>query len=208
MEDTSPVIVTGEGGLRGAVQARSAPGGEGDGRLLIRLESGRQVVVPEALLTLREDGSYYLPMALAELEAYAESAEPLTIVVPVVAEELLVSRQKVPLGGVRVRTKVEEHEVAVDEPAMRERIDVERVPINREIDRPASVRQEGDTTVVPLMEEVIHIEKRLMLREELRITKRRETAQEPQTVTLRRQVAVVEKMDPSQQASSEAGKSR
>ena len=59
-------------------------------------------------------------------------------------------------------------------PFFRDDCEVRRVPIGRIIDKPAEQRQEGDTLIVPMMEEVLVLEKRLILREELHITRRRE----------------------------------
>lgn len=56
------------------------------------------------------------------------------------------------------------------------------------------MRQEGATTIVPVVEEVVVVEKRLKLVEELRITKRQTVKHAPQTVTVRRQEAVVERL--------------
>jgi stress response protein YsnF len=60
-------------------------------------------------------------------------------------------------------------------PLFREDCEVERVQVKRMLDQPAEIRQDGDTLIIPLMEEVLVIEKRLMLREELHIRRRRET---------------------------------
>jgi stress response protein YsnF len=54
-----------------------------------------------------------------------------------------------------------------------------------------SVRHEGETIIVPIVEEVIHTERRLMLKEEVRITRRKITEQLHDRVTLRYQEAVV-----------------
>lgn len=60
------------------------------------------------------------------------------------------------------------------DPLFREDCDVQRVEVKRIIDKPAEIRQEGDTLIIPLMEEVLVVEKRLMLREELHIKRRRD----------------------------------
>jgi uncharacterized protein (TIGR02271 family) len=73
---------------------------------------------------------------------------------------------------------------------------VERVPINRVVEGPVSVRSEEDTLVIPLLEEVLVVEKRLLLKEEIRITKQRVETHAPQRVTLRREEAVVERINP------------
>ena len=59
-------------------------------------------------------------------------------------------------------------------PLFREDCEVERVQVKRILDQPAEIRQDGDTLIIPLMEEVLVVEKRLMLREELHIKWRRE----------------------------------
>ena len=60
---------------------------------------------------------------------------------------------------------------------------------------PVPVRQEGLTTIITLLEEVV-VEKRLRATEEVRITKRRAHPSRPlQHVTLRREEAVVERLD-------------
>ena len=78
--------------------------------------------------------------------------------------------------------------------AVAEEVEVERVPVNRLVEGPVAVRQEGDTTIVPLVEEILVVEKRLMLKEELRITKRRVEEHAPQRITLRTEEATVERI--------------
>lgn len=57
---------------------------------------------------------------------------------------------------------------------LREDCEVERVTVQRYVDKPEEIRMDGDTLIVPLMEEVLVVEKRLMVREELHIKRRRE----------------------------------
>ena len=94
----------------------------------------------------------------------------------------------------RARTETHEDVVVVDEPTLCEQVEVERVAIDRFVDAPVAVRQEGDTTIIPVFEEVVVVEKRLKLVEEVRLTKRQTTTHQPQTITLRRQEAVVERL--------------
>lgn len=116
-------------------------------------------------------------------------------VLPVVEEQAAILKRKVLTEGVRVRTVVSEREAVVDEPLASEEVEVERVVLDRWVDAPIPVRQDGDTTVITLMEEVVVVEKRLRATEELRLTKRRSLRHEPQTVTLRREEAVIERLD-------------
>jgi stress response protein YsnF len=125
----------------------------------------------------------------------AEKLERDRKVVPVVEERAAILKRKVLTEGVRVRTVVTEREAVVDEPLASEDVEVERVVIDRWVDEPIPVRQDGDTTVITLMEEVVVVEKRLRAIEELRLTKRRSLRHAPQTVTLRREEAVIERLD-------------
>ncbi|HEX9919607.1 MAG TPA: YsnF/AvaK domain-containing protein, partial [Pyrinomonadaceae bacterium] len=116
------------------------------------------------------------------------------IVMPVVAETLDVQKRKVDTGGVRIRKVVHEREEVVDEPLMREEVQVKRVPINRVVEAPVPVRHVGNTMIISLLEEVLVVEKRLMLKEELHITKGEIETYKPQRVTLRSEEAVVERV--------------
>ena len=74
--------------------------------------------------------------------------------------------------------------VNVSDPLFTEDVKVERVTVNRMLDEPVEVRQEGDTTIIPMIEEVVIVQKRLMLREEVRITRRRVEIRESRKVNL------------------------
>jgi len=91
-------------------------------------------------------------------------------------------------------TKVSKREHVVDEPVVAEEISVERVPVDRWVDAPLAVRQEGDTTVIPLHEEVVLVETRLKVTEEVRITRRRSTLRARERVTLRREEAIIDRL--------------
>ena len=117
------------------------------------------------------------------------------MVVPVVAEQLEVEKRKVEAGGVRIRKTVSEREEVVDEPLMREEVQVRRVPVNKVVDGPVPVRHVGDTMIVSLLEEVLVVEKRLMVKEELHITKEQVESYRPQRVRLRTEEAVVERVE-------------
>ena len=117
------------------------------------------------------------------------------LVVPVVEESLALSKRTLDRGAVRVHVTVGEREVVVDEPLAEDHVTVERVAINQPIDKPVRPRVEGDTTVIPVMKEVLLVRKQLMLVEEVRLTKTRVEVRRPQTVTLRTEAAQVERVD-------------
>jgi len=118
------------------------------------------------------------------------------VVVPVIEEKLDVYKRAVVGGGVRIHKIVHEREELVDIPLTHEDVHVERVSINRIVEGAVEVRQEGDTTIVPVVEEVLVVERRLLLKEELRITRRRSVQNETRRVLLRSEEAVVEPLAP------------
>ena len=124
-------------------------------------------------------------------------------IVPIVEEEAILVKRERSTGGVRVRTIVREHEETIDVPLSTEEVEVERVPLDEWVDGPVPVRREGDTTIVTLVEEVVVVEKRLRAVEEIRIAKRQAERRAPQTVTLRREEAVIEEIEPLQPGSDD-----
>jgi stress response protein YsnF len=111
------------------------------------------------------------------------------------AERAVVSKRKKLTGGVRVRTVTRQHEEVVDTPLRTEQVAVERIGLDRWVEEPIPVRQEGDTTIITLHEEVVVVEKRLKAIEEVRLTRQRTTRRVPERITLRREEALVERVD-------------
>ena len=122
----------------------------------------------------------------------ADQPEPTRDALSIVEEELRVEKRQVATGRVTVRTTTEVSDEVARATLEGETVEVTRVPINREIDAAPSIRTEGDVTIIPVVEEVVLIEKRLVLKEEihLRRTVTREDVAFP--VKLRKQRATVE----------------
>lgn len=164
---------------------------ESTGRLVLRLDSGERVDVPRDLLDQAEDGALSLPLAFSSLRAGDEVAR-----IPLVEERLRVRKQTRETGRVRLTKHVDVREELVDEPLFREEVEIERVPVNRYVDELAATRSRGDTTIFPVYEEVLVVEKRLLLKEELHVTRRRTEHRNPQRVTLRSERVEVERVEP------------
>ncbi len=203
MEYSRQVTIIDNDGVRKRGSVPPQPSGEG---LLIRLEGGETVYVPRDAVTENGD-EYTLELRFADLqnaslEAGSEtltdevSAEGERTVLPVLEESLRVEKRRVERGRVRIRKVVREHEGVVDEPLLSERVEVERVAVNELVDYAPAVREEGDVTVIPIVEEVLVVEKRLLLKEEVRVTKKQTERREPQRVTLRREEAIIERLGP------------
>lgn len=111
-----------------------------------------------------------------------------------VEEHAVVSKRARASDGVRVHTVVHSDEEVVHTPATSEVLDVARVPLDRWVDAPVPERHEGDTRVITLHAEVVITTTKLKATEEIRITKRRDTRDASERVTLRREAAVVERI--------------
>ena len=127
------------------------------------------------------------------IERVAQSETEARIVIPIVEERLTVEKRTEETGVVRIHKSTTEHPETVRFETTRETVVVERVPIDRIVDGPVETRQEGETTVIPVYEEVVVVEKKLRLREEIRITRKRTTEADEKTVVLRKEEAVVER---------------
>lgn len=116
------------------------------------------------------------------------------IVVPLVEEYLDVSKQWVQTGEVVVRKSIETTTQTIPVDIAYEEVQVDHVPVNRPIAYGEKTEPwwDGDVMVVPVIEEEIVVVKRQVLKEELRIYKRRLTRQETVSDTVRSQQAHVE----------------
>jgi uncharacterized protein (TIGR02271 family) len=148
------------------------------------------------MLLPQPDGTYYLPLGLAELQAAHSGERPesrYTLVIPVLVEEHNIQKRVVETGKVSITKRVHEREVMVDEPLVCEEVEVTRVPVQRVVDGPIPVRDEQGIMVISILEEVLVVEKRLMLKEEVHIRKHRVETRQPQQVTLRSEEVSVER---------------
>jgi len=185
MPGSANYAVTGRDGLRGEL-LDTPPFTDAVRPVRIRLSDGREMEVASSELIQQSDGSYYLPLSASELPPPSALPSQGTSI-PVVAEELDVSKRSVATGSVRVQKRLIGHDELVDMPLMREDVDVRRVLIDRDIDSVPLMREEAGTIIVPLVEEVLVVEKRLRLREEVHITRRRTEERHQENVTLLRE---------------------
>jgi uncharacterized protein (TIGR02271 family) len=151
--------------------------------------------LPAEIVVAGSDGTYLIPLGPADFEASTPESILQEGVIPVLAEELVIDKKPVQTGGVRVNRRVVEHDETIEVPLIKEHVDVRRVVIDREIDGPLPVRREGETTVIPIVEEVLVVEKRYRLKEEIHVTRSRREELHREQVTVRRQEADIEELD-------------
>jgi uncharacterized protein (TIGR02271 family) len=117
-----------------------------------------------------------------------------TVVVPLYAEEISVTKRKFPTGRVRVSTLTREDEELLDQCLTNERVTVERIPVGKTVSEMPRTRNDGETIIVPIVDEVLVVQRRLILREEVHIRRERRTERHQERVKVRKQEAVVTRL--------------
>ena len=138
--------------------------------------------------------------------------------IPIIEEHAEVAKTVEETGAVRVRIETERVRESSDVGTDTMQVEVQRVPVNVIADERRAPWTEDGVLVVPIYEEVLV--RRLMLKEEIRLVRRRSTEQKQSTVLLRHDHAVVERRqadgswqridvdDAAQRKAGRAGKGR
>ena len=117
---------------------------------------------------------------------FAAETDGMTMV-PLIEEQLEMSKRTVPTARVRLEKTVETHDVQLEEPLAVSTVRVNRVPFGHVVDTAPPMRHEGNTTIYPILEERLVLTKELVLVEEVHITNEVAERQHTQVVTLRRE---------------------
>jgi len=127
----------------------------------VKLSNGTELNVPSAALKPQQDGSFYLQDGQIHTATQPEGgSKPSSVETPL------------------------DDEASIDPSLFKEEIDVQRVPVNRVLDAPVETRIENGVTIIPVMEERLKVEKQLILREEIRIVKKRTTVRDARIASL------------------------
>ena len=117
-------------------------------------------------------------------------SQPANVIIPVIEENVSVGKRIVETGRIKVIKEVEQKEELIDSNLLAEEYEISHVNINEYVDEEApKARQEGDTMIFPVVKEVLV--KRLLLVEEIRITKKTVERKEQQNITLRKEIITV-----------------
>lgn len=189
MTDPQRIVVTDTDDVSGEADAAAVYNGAR--QVEIRLEDGQTVLVDRALVHANADGHFRARLRYADLRAGLEAGTQ--VVLPVVEETVHVETESVESGRVRLVKTVEERDVLIDQPLQHDEVEVTRVPINAMVEAAPDIRYDGDTMIIPVLEEVVVAEVRLMVREEIHVTRRQREVHASQTVTLRREDIRVER---------------
>jgi uncharacterized protein (TIGR02271 family) len=126
------------------------------------------------------------------------------VIVPLHAEELVVAKRRIVTGRARISTITCQQEKLVDELLARERVEIERTPIGKPLEEVPAVREEGDTLVIPVVEEVLMVQRCLVLKEEIRVRRVHETKRHQERVKLRKQEATITRFPAQEQTAQPA----
>ncbi len=193
--DTDKVVFA--DGTRGVLVSVPVPE-DPDGTAEVMLEGGQSIIVPADVLVLQDSGFYQVAVSASSFDRQTgfdgQTGSQDAQVIPLVEESLAVGKREVETGRVRFRTEVTERTETIDQPLLRTEVSTRRVEVNQFVDTPPAVRYEGDTVIIPIMEEVLVVEKRLRVKEEVYITQVQTEHHAPQTVTLRTETLVEERL--------------
>lgn len=120
--------------------------------------------------------------------------------IPVIAEKAVIAKRQVKTGVVRITKTIEEHQELLTETLSRHEVQVETVPVGRRLN-PAevpTVRQEGEITIIPVLEEVVVVQKHWVLKEELRVKRVKKTSEAQVPVSLKQERLTVERVESGQ----------
>ena len=181
--NTDAFVIVGENGESYKLLQRFED--NGIEHLVLGRADGAQVTLPRGELIEKDPGRWLLSDAVRDVRG---------LVIPVVEETLEVRRERVETGRVRISKSVESREEVVDQPLNRETLRVEHVPINQVISGEIpTIREEGNVTVIPILEERVVTRTELVLVEEVRVHREHSEYRDPQRVTLRKEVVAVER---------------
>jgi len=117
------------------------------------------------------------------------------VVVPVVSEELHADAFPVQTGGVRVTKHVKSHDEILEQELRKGRVEVKRVKTERVVDGPQPIQRLGNKLIIPVVSEVLHVQKRWVVTEEIHLTPIEERQSVQQKVRVNHEEAEVERLD-------------
>ncbi|WP_239020962.1 YsnF/AvaK domain-containing protein [Pontibacter arcticus] len=132
------------------------------------------------------------PVAEQHQTIHSEEKE---MTIPVIEEQISIDKEVVESATVNISKNVREEEVLVDIPTTHEEVDVKRVQVNQYVDAVPGVRHEGETMIIPVVREVLVVEKKLMVVEEIHVTKQRIQSNETQRITVLKEEVQINRTD-------------
>jgi uncharacterized protein (TIGR02271 family) len=115
------------------------------------------------------------------------------IVIPVIEEEVTIDKKLVEKGGIIISKTIGTDETVVEIPLTSEHLKIEHIQMNEFQESHPGIRYEGDTIVIPVVREVLV--KKLLLVEEIRISKETSTEIHSENVSLRKDEITIKRKE-------------
>lgn len=135
-------------------------------------------------------------MGVSKSNKPAKPPETSSIIVPVAAERVVVRKHRRTTGRVRVRTRTSTEAVPVRAALFDEAVEIARVAVDRIVETPPDIRTEGEVTIIPVIEEVVVVERKLRLKEEIHVRRTVKSRTVEDVVTIRTQRVEIERGKP------------
>jgi uncharacterized protein (TIGR02271 family) len=117
--------------------------------------------------------------------------------IPIIEEQVRIDKKVVETGKVHLSKVVHEEVERYNVPYTEEEVSVERVTKNEFVEAlPPAIRYEDGIMIISVLKEVPVVEKKLMLIEELRVTKTKTERIETQEVSLRKEKVEINRTQP------------
>jgi uncharacterized protein (TIGR02271 family) len=115
---------------------------------------------------------------------------------PVMHEKVNVGKTIIEKGRLKISKVVKEESEVLNLPVTTEQVHIKRVPVNKIVENiPEPVRYEGNAMIIPVLQEVTVIEKKLLLVEEIHVTKTSVSSEETKEIKLRKEEINIERSD-------------
>jgi uncharacterized protein (TIGR02271 family) len=121
-----------------------------------------------------------------------------SVTFPLHEEKLRVGIKTVDTGkGIRANKSIVEHPATINETLLHDEVEIQHVPSDQifSLGEAPGTRYEGDTLIVPVLEEVLIVEKRVRLKEELHIIKKKREEHHSKIVQLKSEEISIEHFD-------------
>ena len=98
-------------------------------------------------------------------------------------------------GSVRLTKRVYSHDELVEQELRTGKVEVTRVQVNRLVDGPQAVLRSGNTMIIPVVKEVLRVERQWVVTEEIHITQTEERETVSEMINVNREEVLVERFD-------------
>ena len=110
--------------------------------------------------------------------------------IPVIEEQLRVEKKEVETK-VYISKQIQEEEATVEVPLQHDKVNVERIAVNQYVEERPNVRYEGDKIIIPVVQEEIVVEKKILLVEEVHINREYYQENFSKTFSLKKEIIEV-----------------